>query len=238
MKYRAIKSLAIIPDGNRRCAMRLLKKPWKGHEWGVGKIKKVFEWCKEFNIKTTTFYVLSLENFKKRPKYELDFLYTLARKELRDVVGNKDNFVHKNKIRMRFFGRLELLPTDLQELIEKTASATRDYHRFTMNLAIAYGGRQEIIDAFRNLGVKIRTGKLKPEDINESVLRHSLYTNGTPDPDLIIRTGGEERLSNFLLFQSAYSELAFVKSYWPDFSKKEFVSVIRDFTRRERRFGK
>lgn len=231
-------SIGIIPDGNRRCAKRLLKRPWRGHEWGVSKVKTIFEWCKELGIKTITFYALSLENLDKRPKRELDFLFNLARKEVRDILKNRENFVHRNKIRVRFIGRLERLPRDLQRDMKNAEDITKNYKNYMINFAIAYGGRQEIIDACRTIAFNVAKNRLKPSAVTESVLKHSLYTNGGADPDLIIRTGGEKRLSNFMLFQSAYSELAFIDSFWPDLKKKEFVSTIEDFSKRKRRFGK
>lgn len=231
-------SIGIIPDGNRRCAKRLLKQPWKGHEWGVSKVKTIFEWCKELGIKTITFYALSLENMDKRSKRELGFLFNLAGKEVKDILENRENFVHKNKIRVRFIGRLERLPRDLQRSMKNAEDITKNYKDYMINFAIAYGGRQEIIDACRTIAFNVAKNRLKPSAVTESVLKHSLYTNGGADPDLIIRTGGEKRLSNFLLFQSAYSELAFIDSFWPDLKKEEFVSVIEDFSHRKRRFGK
>jgi len=230
--------IAVIPDGNRRCAKRLLKTPWKGHEWGVSKVKRLFDWSKDFGIKTITFYALSLENLEKRPKNEIKYLFKLANKELSDIIVNKDNFVHENEIRMTFFGNLHLLPEELQGVIQKVTDITKDYKKYAINFALAYGGRQEITDACRKIALGVEAGKITPGDINEMIIRHSLQTNGYGDPDLIIRTGGEKRLSNFLLFQSAYSELAFVDTLWPDFKKDEFVKVIRDYQHRDRRFGK
>lgn len=230
--------IALIPDGNRRCAKRLLKQSWKGHEWGVSKVKKVFDWGSRLGIKTITFYALSLENMEKRPKREINYLYRLAGKEVGDIIDNKDNFVHKNQIRVIFFGNLHLLPVDLQEKMEKAMDMTRGYQKFAINFAIAYGGRQEIMEACRRIATGVQAGSLMPAAIDEMVIKHNLQTNGYGDPDLVIRTGGEKRLSNFLLFQSAYSELAFVDSFWPDFSEKEFVQVIRDYQNRDRRFGK
>jgi tritrans,polycis-undecaprenyl-diphosphate synthase [geranylgeranyl-diphosphate specific] len=230
--------VAIIPDGNRRCATRLMKNPSKGHVWGVEKIKDVFKWSKELGIRTITYYSLSLENIEKRPKMELKFLYRLAKKELDDIISSKDNFVHKNRIKMRFFGKTELLPGYLRDAIKEVTKLTENYDDYRINFAIAYGGRQEIIDASTRIGYAVATGILRPDQIDEAVLRSNLSTDGDPDPDLIIRTGKEKRLSNFLLFQSAYSEFAFSDSLWPDFSREEFRKIIGDFTGRDRRFGK
>lgn len=215
-----------------------MKRPWKGHEWGVNKIKEVFEWCKELGVKIITVYSLSLENLEGRPKNELEFLFNLARNEVKDIIENKDNFVHKNRIKVIFFGRLDLLPKDLQENMKKAMKTTKNYSSYFINFAIAYGGRQEIIDASRSIAFKIKSGELKPENVNENVFRKGLQTNGSPDPDLIIRTGGEKRLSNFLTFQTVYSELVFLDPFWPELSKKDFFSAVEDFRQRNRRFGK
>ena len=201
-------------------------------------MKEVFKWCSKLGVTTITFYLLSLENIGKRPKREINYIYSLIRKELKDVINNKHNFVHKNKIKMSFFGNIHLLPNDLQGLIGKTSKITSNYSNYTINFAVAYGGRQEMINACVKIGKQIQDGKLTPEEITESLLRQNLMTNGAKDPDLIIRTGGEKRLSNFLLFQSSYSELAFIDTLWPEVTKKEFTEVIEDFKARDRRFGK
>ncbi len=230
--------IGIIPDGNRRFAKKLLEKPWKGHEWGTDRIKRVFEWCKESGIKIMTFYALSLENLTSRPQEELGFLFALAKRELKDILNDKGNFVHENNVRMRFFGRIDLLPGSVQELIKKVHRSTKDYKNYHMNVAMAYGGRQEIVDACRKICSKIAKGTMKPGDIDEAAMRQHFWTNGHPDPDLIIRTGNEKRMSNFLTFQSAYSELMFVNKFWPDFKREDFKKAIREYAIRERRFGK
>lgn len=230
--------VSIIPDGNRRCAKRLMKQPWKGHEWGAEKLKDVLEWCRELGIMTVTVYSLSLENLEKRPRHEMDFLMELARKEISEMVDNPDSFVHKNRIKLAFFGNLEMLPDDLRKDIARAEEATKPYSGHSLNIAIAYGGRQEIVNASRVIGLQIAQGRLSPDDVSEMVLRQNLQTNGNPDPDLIIRTGGEQRISNFLLFQSAYSELKFTDTLWPDITREEFTDIIEDYSRRQRRFGK
>ncbi|MBW1839265.1 MAG: di-trans,poly-cis-decaprenylcistransferase, partial [Deltaproteobacteria bacterium] len=214
--------VALIPDGNRRFAKRLMKEPWKGHEWGTEKFQKAFSWCRELGIKHMTFYTLSIENLNSRPKTELDFLMRIAGKEL-DTMIDGTSFVHKHRVKVNFIGRTDLLNKEIQEKIEKAREATKKYNDYTITLAIAYGGRQEITNAAKRIGLKVASGKLSPEKINEETMRQNLWTNGSGDPDLIIRTGGEKRLSNFLLFQGAYSELAFVDTLWPEFSKEEFV---------------
>jgi len=215
-----------------------MKRPWKGHEWGISKVKKLFEWCRPLGIRTITFYALSLENLNSRPKREINYLFRLAEKEIDDIIENKNNFAHKNRIRVNFFGNMNRLPERLQDKMKKVMEATRKYRDYTINFAVAYGGRQEITSACRAIASDVLKGRIKPADIDDMVIKQNLQTNGSKDPDLIIRTGGEKRLSNFLLFQSAYSELAFVDTLWPEFSKKEFDEVIRDYSSRERRFGK
>jgi tritrans,polycis-undecaprenyl-diphosphate synthase [geranylgeranyl-diphosphate specific] len=229
-------SVAIIPDGNRRFAKRLMKQPWKGHQWGNEKLKDVFDWCTQAGVKMVTIYVLSLENLTSRPKREIDFLLNLAKKEAKGILENKGHFVHRNRIRVKFFGRMDLLPKELQSLFRKAEIATKSYSSYFLNFAIAYGGRQELVEASRRIAVRIASRKLDPNDVDEDVIRHNLQTS--QEPDLIIRTGGEKRLSNFLLFQSAYSELAFTDTYWPALTKKELLSILKDFGNRERRFGK
>ncbi len=230
--------VAIIPDGNRRLAKRLLQKPWKGHEWGFEKVRKVIEWSKELGIKVITIYTLSLENLMRRPKRELNYLFKIARRELDNILENRENIVHRNRVKLNFVGRIDLLPEDLQERIKKVAELTKNYSGQYVNLAIAYGGRQEIVDASRRIAVDVRKGRIEPEEVDEGLFRQYLWTNGFKDPDLIIRTGGEKRLSNFLTFQSTYSELVFVNSLWPEFSKEDFVNAIKDFGERKRKFGR
>lgn len=230
--------IGIVPDGNRRFAKRLLKNPSKGHEWGIKRVEKIMDWCGELGIREVTFYMLSLENIENRPKLEMDFLFMLAKKEMDDVIENPNHWVHERKTKLTCFGHIHVLPDYLQERIEKVRELTKDYNNSTLNLAIAYGGRQEIVDAVRSIARDVSAGKISPDDINETVLRHNLSTNGSPDPDLIVRTGGERRLSNFLTFQSTYSELTFLETLWPDFGKEEFVNAVKEFGERERRFGK
>lgn len=231
-------SIGIIPDGNRRFAKRLMKQPWKGHRWGKEKLNDVFQWAIDAGVKVITVYALSLENLTSRPKHEIDVLLNIAKKEARSIIEDPMHFVHKHKAKVKFFGRTDLLPKELQQLFRKAEQKTKSYSSYSINFAIAYGGRQELVEASRNIAIKVAKGKLDPVDVDESVLRQSLQTDSHPDPDLIIRTGGEKRLSNFLLFQSAYSELAFTDTYWPSLTKKEFLSILKDFGSRERRFGK
>lgn len=229
-------SIGIIMDGNRRFAKKLGKKPWKGHEWGAKKIRKVLEWCRDFGIKNITLYSLSFENLN-RPKREFDMLMNIFKKEFSKIPTDED--IHKNKVKINVMGRIHLLPNDVQEAIKKAVESTKNYKSFILNFAIAYGGRQEIVDTCKKISKKISKELIKPSEIDEKLFQSYLYLNGdsTP-PDLIIRTGGEKRLSNFLLWQSAYSELYFVNKFWPDFDKRSFVKAIKEFRRRKRRMGR
>lgn len=221
--------VAIILDGNRRFAKRLMLEPWKGHEYGADKIEQILDYAKELRIKELTFYCLSIENINSRPKNELDYLFQLFKKEFKNMDREK---IEKNKIKIRFIGNLGLLPEDLKEQCEKIEKETENNNNFIVNFCIAYGGRQEIIEALK----KIIKNKINPEDINEEIIKQNLYM---PDePDIIIRTGGEKRTSNFLPWQSTYSEWFFLDKFWPEFEKQDLINIIEEFKNRERKFGK
>jgi len=227
--------VGLILDGNRRWARRLGLDVAEGHKRGKEKIKEVLRWCWALGIKNVTIYVLSTENFN-RSKQEVEALLKLARQGFLELL--EDPEIHEKKIRVRAIGKLELLPEDIRELIRRVEAATQNYDGSTLNIAIAYGGRAEIVDAVRKIAEQVKIGKLRSEDINEKLFEQYLYTAGSPDPDLIIRTSGEERLSGFLLWQSAYSELCFLDVYWPEIRRIDFWRAIRTYQRRERRFGR
>jgi len=227
--------VGLILDGNRRWARRLGLDVAEGHKRGKEKIKEVLRWCWALGIKNVTIYVLSTENFN-RSKQEVEALLNLARQGFSELL--EDPEIHEKKIRVRAIGKLELLPEDIRELIRRVEAATQNYGSSTLNIAIAYGGRAEIVDAVRKIAEQVKDGKLRSEDINEKLFEQYLYTAGSPDPDLIIRTSGEERLSGFLLWQSAYSELCFLDVYWPEIRRIDFWRAIRTYQRRERRFGR
>ena len=229
--------VAVILDGNRRFAKRLMKKPWYGHRWGAKKVKEFLKWLKEFGIKYATLYSLSLENLRKRPKKELDNILKIFEREFKKVL-NPRHEVHKYGVRIRIIGRIHLLPKNLQKIFREVEKATRNYKNYFLNFAIAYGGKQEIVDAVRKIVRELKKGKLSSRKINEKVFEEHLYTNGFPPVDIMIRTGGEKRLSNFLLWQCAYAELFFVNKMWPEFTKEDFVKILKEYERRERRFGK
>ena len=229
--------IGIILDGNRRFAKRLMLRPWKGHEWGAEKVKELLRWCKGTGVKYLTLYSLSAQNIFSRPKREMDFLLKIFEKEFSEI-AKKSHEAHKNKVRVKVIGRTNILPKSLQDAIAKAEKSTKNYNDYFLNLAVAYGGQEEITDAIIGIAKKVSAGAIKPEQINEELISRSLYTDGTPYPDMIIRTGGEKRLSNFLLWQSAYSELFFVDKLWPEFTKEDFLKTIEEFKQRQRRFGK
>ena len=229
--------IGVILDGNRRWASSRSMIPWKGHREGAEKVKKFLDWCIDIGIKTVTLYVFSTENFQ-RPREEVDEIMQLAEENLEELLSS--DVIHKNRVCIKAIGRTGLLPQRIQQLIQKVEEATDEYDGFYLNLALAYGGRAEIVDATRKLALKVKAGEIAPGDIDEEVFEENLYTAylPQPDPDLIIRTSGESRLSGFLLWQSAYSELFFVDVYWPDFREIDFERAIRSFQQRRRRYGK
>lgn len=232
-----INHVGIIMDGNRRFAQKLMLEPWKGHEWGEKKVEEVLDWCRELGIRTVTLYTLSLENIAGRPKIELNYLYKLMKEVANRVLKDKKNPVHTNKVRIRIIGRTAAIPAELRKLLARLENATKKYSNYEANFAIAYSSRAEIIDAVKKIAARVKRGNLRVTDINEALVKGSLYNPSVGDPDLIIRTGGEKRLSNFLMFQSAYSELFFTDTPWPEFSKNDFIAAINDFKQRKRRFG-
>ena len=229
--------IGVILDGNRRWASARHMIPWEGHREGAEKVKQFLEWCIDLGIKTVTLYGFSTENFQ-RPMREVEELMKLYEENLEEVL--RSDVIHKNRVCIKAIGRINLLPERIQQLIREVEEATKDYDRFYLNVALAYGGRAEIVDAAREIASKVKGGELSPEEIDEAVFEKHLYTAHLPqqDPDLIIRTSGESRLSGFLLWQSAYSELFFVDVYWPEFREIDLERAIRSFQQRQRRFGK
>ena len=228
--------IAIIMDGNRRWAMERGLEPWLGHRFGAKKLEEVIRWCLELGIKVVTFFALSTENLK-RDKRELEELFKLFKEKIEEQLNG--DLLHRNRIRIKVIGKKVLLPDDLRDLLERLEEATKGYDNLFVNLAVAYGGRAEITDAARKLAEDVISGKVKLEDIDEERISRYLYTADLPiqEPDMIIRTSGEERISNFLLWQSAYSELIFLDVYWPEFRKIDLMRAIRTYQKRQRRFG-
>jgi len=228
------KHLAIIMDGNRRFAQKLGMEHVKGHLAGSDKLEEVMEWCIELGINVLTVYAFSTENIK-RNKDEVDFLMRMFADSFRKA--GDDERVHRNKIRIKAIGRTELLPKTVQDAIRFAEEKTKNYDKHFFNIAVAYGGREEILNAVKRIAEDVKKGKINEEDINEKLMSSYLYTSDIPDPDLILRTSGEERISNFLLWQIAYSELYFADVYWPGLRKIDFLRAIKSYQERKRRFG-
>jgi len=228
--------IAIILDGNRRWASGLSLNPWVGHHYGAEKTEDLLDWCMDLGVKSITLYAFSTENFL-RSSQEVDEIMRITEEKLGELL--KAERIHKNKVRVKVIGRSDLLPESLQEMIEQVEEATKNYDKHFLNLALAYGGRAEIVDAARKIAQMVRSGSLASDEIDEDVFERHLYTSHMPqqDPDLIVRTSGEERLSGFLLWQSAYSELCFLDVYWPAFRKIDLLRAIRTYQMRKRRFG-
>ena len=229
--------VGVILDGNRRWARMYGLAPWLGHRAGARKVEQLLKWCLELGIRTVTLYAFSTENFRRRPE-EVAALMELFERKFGEL--KESDVVHKYKVRVKAIGRLELLPPHLRALIREVEEATKHYNGHYLNIAIAYGGRAEIVDAVRRIAEDVKAGRLDPADIDEELFERYLYTSHLPkpDPDLIIRTSGEERLSGFLLWQSAYSELCFIDVYWPEFRRIDLLRAIRTYQRRQRRFGR
>ena len=229
------KHIAIIMDGNRRFAKELGLRPNAGHFFGRDKIKEVLEWCFEFKIKNLTLYAFSTENFE-RGSAEVKALMDLCKEELDKAA--KDSRIHKNQVKVNVIGHIESLPEEIRKSAKYIMDETKNYDKHSLNIALAYGGREEIIRAIQNIASDVKNGKLKIEEITKSKVSTYLYTRGLPDPDLILRTSGEERISNFLLWQLAYSELYFSDVYWPAFQKRDLLKAIKTYQQRKRRFGR
>ena len=226
--------LAIIMDGNRRFARDHGLLIELGHERGRDKLEELLNWCLEIGLKVLTVYALSTENLH-RSKEELGPLMELFTRSFEEIAV--DERVHRNQIRVRAFGSREILPPEVVAAIEHAEGATRSYDRYFYNVAIAYGGRDEILHAVRALAEEVAAGKLRPAEITPELMARHLYTADLPDPDLVFRTSGEERISNFLLWQTAYAELYFADVLWPGLTKLDFLRAIHDFQVRQRRYG-
>ena len=225
--------IAIIMDGNGRWAKKRGLPRVAGHRRGVETVREIVEVCAEIGVKYLTLYTFSTENWK-RPKDEVSTLMRLLLKSLKDRLDELD----KNDIKLTCIGNIESLPTVVQKQLEEDIERTKNNKRMTLNLALSYSGRWELLEAVKNISHKILEGKLNPDDINEKIISDQLTTRNMPEPELIIRTSGEFRVSNFLLWQIAYSEFVILDTYWPDFSKEHLFDAISQYQKRERRFGK
>jgi len=232
--------IGLILDGNRRFARQLgLADIIQGHERGAAKLEEALEWFEDLGIPMVTIWILSTENLM-RPPEELEGLLSLIERKMRETAV--DPKIHRRQVRIRAIGQLDLLPPSLQDAIRAAEEATADYENFVLNVAVGYGGRQEVVDAVRSLlrdwgGRGMSLGEIA-DRLTSDAIGEYLYTYDLPDPDLIIRTSGEVRLSGFLLWQSAYSEYYFCDAYWPAFRRIDLLRAIRNYQQRRRRFGR
>jgi len=222
--------IGIIMDGNRRWAAKKGLTVNQGHEAGAKNLERIVEHCLELGVKTLTVYTLSTENWRKRAKEEVKGIFDLL---VRIVKEKKEEYAKKG-IRVAILGDFQAFPRKVVRAIKEILSIVKKHERIKVNLALNYGGRDEILRAVK----KVIAEGIPPEKLTEETFSKFLYTNGEPDPDLIIRTGGELRLSNFLLWQMSYSELYFTDILWPDFTPEELDKAIADYQKRQRRFGK
>ena len=229
--------IGIILDGNRRWATSQGMTMGLGHEEGANRAEELLDWCHEIGVKTVTLYVLSTENLT-RPPEELKDLYELIEARLARLLN--DERITRYRVRVRAIGQLDLLPQSIRDLLTAIETKTAAYDDHYLNIAVAYGGRAEITDMVRSVAQDVRGGKLRPEEISEETVAQRLYTSYLPnqEPDLIIRTSGEERMSGFLLWQGAYSELVFMDVFWPAFRFIDLLRAIRTYQKRRRRFGR
>jgi tritrans,polycis-undecaprenyl-diphosphate synthase [geranylgeranyl-diphosphate specific] len=209
----------------------------EGHWKGADSVENLLDWCEEFDIKIITLYALSAENMDRKDD-ELEYLYELIRMRLEKLLN--DPRIHRNKMRVKAIGRIELLPNSIKDVLNKLDIDTKNYDNHFLNIALAYGGQLELVDAVKKIGEKIKDGSLNVDDIDKKIIESNLYTSHLPQssPDMILRTSGEKRLSGFLMWQSAYSELIFMDIFWPEFRKIDLMRAIRTFQERKRRLGK
>ena len=229
--------LALILDGNRRWARRNLGVIPEGHWRGADAVENLLDWCDEFDIKIVTLYALSAENLDRHDD-ELDYLFDLICARLDKLYH--DPRIHRNRMRIKGIGRLDLLPDSINDILDKLDAATRNYDQRFLNIALAYGGQNELVDAVRKIGAKIQNGDMDASQISKDEIEANLYTSHLPQssPDMILRTSGEKRLSGFLMWQSVYSELVFMDIFWPEFRKIDLMRAIRMFQKRKRRMGR
>lgn len=228
-----LKHIAIIMDGNRRWAKEKNLPSAFGHKKGVDALKTTMKACDDFGIKYLTVYAFSTENWNRKPE-EVSFLMDL----LGTTLQNELQEMHENNVVISFIGDTTKLSEKLQNILKNSVEKTKNNTGVNLQIAFNYGARDEIVNAVKNISKKISTGELSPEDITEDVISQNLYTKNIPDPDLLIRTGGEMRISNYLLWQIAYSELLVTKRYWPEFNKESLAEAILEFHNRHRRYGK
>jgi len=227
------KHLAIIMDGNGRWAEARSLPRIAGHREGIKSVREMITICLELGIQALTIYAFSQENWN-RPTTEINALMGL----LEHYLSTERNKLIEQGVRFRTIGRTDLLPTSALQWVRAAERETAHLGKLQLTVALSYGGRSEIVDAVRGLAREVQDGKFQPEDIDEALVQRFLYTHDLPDPDLLIRTSGETRISNFLLWQLAYTELYFTPTLWPDFRRRELLLALLEFQRRERRFGR
>lgn len=225
--------IAIIMDGNGRWALEKNLPRLEGHRQGIESVRDIVKAASQIGIKYLTLYAFSLENWK-RPASEVNGLMKLLEIYLRQEIDE----LHRNNVRLKTIGKISSLPKVVQKLLKNSIEKTKNNSGLTLTLALSYSGRWDILRAVQMIGLDIRRGKISPEDINEELFSSYLLTNDLPDADLLIRTSGEMRLSNFLLWEMAYGEIYITNNYWPEFRRIDFYNAIKDFMNRERRFGK
>ena len=224
--------IAIIMDGNGRWATKKGLPRTYGHKRGVEVLKEILKASKKLGCKVLTVYAFSTENWS-RPTKEVDFLINL----FSEVLRNEIDQIHEESTKIKFIGDLSPFPETLKKIISSSESLTKNNNKFLLNVCVNYGGRQEIVKVAKELAIKTSSGEIKPSEVNEELFNSKLLTRGTKDPELLIRTSGEKRISNFLLWQLAYSEIYISDVLWPDFNEFEFLTAIIDYQSRNRRFG-
>lgn len=229
--------IGIILDGNRRWAQNHRLTIDLGHTQGADVVERLLDWCHEIGIKSITLYVLSTENLQ-RSSEEISELYRLIEERLKRLLT--DERIYRYKVRVKGIGKFDLLPSSMRQILEEVEKKTAGFDGHFLNIAVAYGGRAEITDTVKDIAEEVKKGTLSPGDITEETISRRLYTSHlpNPEPDLIVRTSGEERMSGFLLWQGAYSELVFLDVYWPAFRKIDLLRAVRTFQRRQRRLGR
>lgn len=230
------KHVAVIMDGNRRFAVKNSMERAEGHLKGFDKLTEVLEWCLDIGITEVTVYAFSIENFK-RSKAEVDCLMELARKKFKRLMEEKDK-IQEYGVCVRVLGNVSLLPNDIQEIIAEVVTYSKDNTRAILNVCFAYTSRDEMCTAMKEIAEGVSLGLIKDSDVSEALLEKSLYTGNSPNPDLLVRTSGEVRLSDFLLWQTAYSCLAFVKVLWPEFSRWHLYGCILHYQRNYKQLQK
>lgn len=233
VKETNLQHAAIIMDGNRRWAKQHLLPSAVGHQKGVEALKNTLKAFAKFGIKYLTVYAFSTENWNRKQE-EVDFLMNLLAKTLKDELDE----LHENNVKIRFIGNIKELNSNLSDILENAMSKTAQNTGVNLQIAFNYGSRNEITNAVKLIAQKVKNNELDIDDINENTVQQHLYTADIPDPDLLIRTGGEKRISNYLLWQIAYSEVYVTEKFWPEFSEEEIALAVLEFQRRNRRFGK